>query len=63
MEYKTGSAYIDEIADARWSLDADGLLPIPEAPGLGLELNFEAVSRFTRGEPLFDGQSPLSLVP
>jgi len=55
VEYKTGSAYIDEIADVQWRLDADGLLPIPDAPGLGLELNFEAVSRFTRGESLFDG--------
>lgn len=63
VEYKTGSAYIDEIADVQWRLDADGLLPIPAAPGLGLELNFEAVARFTRGEHLFDGQGRLSLVP
>jgi len=63
VEYKTGSAYIDEIADTRWHLDAEGMLPIPNLPGLGLQLDLEAVSRYSRGEPFFDGQGQLSLVP
>ena len=39
VEYLTGSAYVDEIAAQPWQLDADGLLAIPDKPGLGLELN------------------------
>ena len=52
VEYLTGSAYVDEIAAGGWTLDADGMLPIPDAPGLGLELNMDAVAKYTRGERL-----------
>jgi L-alanine-DL-glutamate epimerase-like enolase superfamily enzyme len=52
VEYLTGSPYVDEIAASGWRLDADGLLPIPDAPGLGLDLNRDALSRYTGGEPL-----------
>jgi D-galactarolactone cycloisomerase len=52
VEYLTGSPYVDEIAAGGWRLDADGLLPIPDAPGLGLELDREATARYTRGTPL-----------
>jgi L-alanine-DL-glutamate epimerase-like enolase superfamily enzyme len=38
----------------RWSLDADGMLPIPSTPGLGLTLDREAVARYTRGAALLD---------
>jgi D-galactarolactone cycloisomerase len=50
VEYLTGSPYVDEIAAGGWRLDADGMLPIPEAPGLGLELDMAAVAKYTRGE-------------
>jgi L-alanine-DL-glutamate epimerase-like enolase superfamily enzyme len=30
------------------------MLPIPDKPGLGLSLNWDAVARFTRGERLLD---------
>jgi D-galactarolactone cycloisomerase len=53
VEYLTGSPFIDEIATAGWSLDADGMLAIPDTPGLGLELDPDALGRFTRGEGLF----------
>jgi D-galactarolactone cycloisomerase len=43
---------VDEIAAGGWQLDADGMLPIPDAPGLGLELDMGAVAKYTRGEPL-----------
>ena len=33
----------------RWKLDADGMLPIPDEPGLGLELDLEMVARHTGG--------------
>ncbi len=51
VEYINGSAYVDEIAAGGWQLDADGMLPIPEAPGLGLELDMDAVGKYSR-EPL-----------
>jgi D-galactarolactone cycloisomerase len=51
VEYITGSLYVDEIAADSWRLDADGMLSIPDAPGLGLALNMDAVAKYTRGEP------------
>jgi L-alanine-DL-glutamate epimerase-like enolase superfamily enzyme len=47
VEYKTGSPYIDEIVATSWFLDEDGMLPIPDVPGLGLELNTDAVAKYT----------------
>ena len=52
VEYLTGSPYVDDIAAGGWRLDPNGMLPIPEAPGLGLDLNRDALLRYTRGEPL-----------
>jgi len=51
VEYLAGSAYVDQIAAGGWKLDADGMLPIPDAPGLGLELDMDAVAKYSRGEP------------
>jgi D-galactarolactone cycloisomerase len=50
VEYITGSPYVDEIAAGGWKLDADGMLSIPDAPGLGLALDMDAVHKYTRGE-------------
>ena len=47
VEYLTGSPFIDEITDGGWRLDKDGMLPIPSAPGLGLELDRDAVKKYT----------------
>jgi D-galactarolactone cycloisomerase len=55
VEYKTGSAYIDELALEEWELDDDGMLTIPHKPGLGLELNFDAVAKYAAGEKLLGG--------
>lgn len=52
VEYLTGSPYVDDIAAGGWRLDADGMLPIPDAPGLGLELDRGALARYSRGESL-----------
>lgn len=52
VEYLTGSPYVDEIVAGGWKLDADGLLPIPEAPGLGVTLDLEAVAQHAGGEHL-----------
>jgi L-alanine-DL-glutamate epimerase-like enolase superfamily enzyme len=53
VEYISGSPYVDEIAAGGWSLDDDGLLLIPEDPGLGLELDMDAVNRYSPGQDLF----------
>ncbi len=50
VEYITGSPYVDEIAAGGWRLDEDGMLQIPDAPGLGLTLDRDAVARYTDGE-------------
>jgi len=52
IEYKTGSAYVDEIVTGGWKLDADGMLAIPDKPGLGITIDPEAVKRYSRGEKL-----------
>lgn len=52
VEYLTGSPFIDEITVGGWKLDADGMLPIPTSPGLGLKLDPAVVKKYTRGEPL-----------
>jgi D-galactarolactone cycloisomerase len=54
VEYLDGSPFIDEIAANPWRLDTDGMLPIPDAPGLGLKLNPDMVGKYTHGERLFD---------
>lgn len=50
VEYITGSPYIDEIAAGGWRLDEDGLIEIPNTPGLGLTLDRDAVAKYTDGE-------------
>jgi L-alanine-DL-glutamate epimerase-like enolase superfamily enzyme len=46
VEYIAGSAYVDDIVAQPWALDAEGMLEIPAAPGLGLELDLEALGRY-----------------
>jgi len=50
VEYITDSPYVDDITAGGWHLDAAGMLPIPNTPGLGLTLDMEAVAKYTRGE-------------
>jgi L-alanine-DL-glutamate epimerase-like enolase superfamily enzyme len=52
VEYLTGSPYIDSIVAEPWRLDADGMLAIPDAPGLGVALDMDAVAHHARGERL-----------
>lgn len=54
VEYKTGSPYIDDIALGGWRLDRDGMLAIPDGPGLGLELDHDAVAKYSNGRSLLD---------
>ncbi|MBM3727872.1 MAG: mandelate racemase/muconate lactonizing enzyme family protein [Acidobacteria bacterium] len=47
VEYLTGSPFIDDIAAGGWQLDSDGMLVIPDAPGLGLEIDQDALERYS----------------
>jgi len=47
VEYLTGSPFIDELTLGGWQLDAEGMLAIPSAPGLGLQLDPEAVAKYS----------------
>ncbi len=47
VEYLTGSPFIDDITIGGWKLDADGMLSIPTQPGLGLQLDPDAVARYS----------------
>jgi L-alanine-DL-glutamate epimerase-like enolase superfamily enzyme len=49
VEYITGSPYVDEVVAGGWQLDADGMLPIPDRPGLGITLDPNAVARHSGG--------------
>ena len=39
VEYITPAPQIEDIVTTPFVLDEDGMLPIPDAPGLGIELN------------------------
>ncbi len=48
VEFQTGVPYIEEILTKPFKLDAEGMLNLPEGPGLGIELNPDAIARFSR---------------
>ena len=54
VEYLTGSPFIDDIVVNLWQLDADGMLAIPDAPGLGVTFDRDALAKYTRGERWLD---------
>jgi D-galactarolactone cycloisomerase len=54
VEYLTGSPFIDALVTEPWQLDSDGMLKVPDAPGLGLNLNPDAVAKYTHGEKLLE---------
>jgi L-alanine-DL-glutamate epimerase-like enolase superfamily enzyme len=45
VEYLTPCAYIENLLAAPFTLDGDGLLEIPGAPGLGVEIDRQKLSR------------------
>jgi len=47
VEYLTGSPFVDEVAAGGWKLDEEGMLAIPKKPGLGIEIDFDALERYT----------------
>lgn len=48
IEFQTGVPYIEELLTPAFQLDAEGMLSIPARPGLGFELNPEAIARYSR---------------
>jgi D-galactarolactone cycloisomerase len=46
VEFLTPSPYVDDLIAAPFRPDGDGLLTLPDKPGLGIELNREAMKRF-----------------
>ena len=48
VEFQTGVPYIEELVLPRFQLDADGMLRIPTGPGLGIELNPDALGKYAR---------------
>jgi L-alanine-DL-glutamate epimerase-like enolase superfamily enzyme len=47
VEYITPSPYIEDILATPFKLDEKGMLAIPTAPGLGIELNQDAIARMS----------------
>jgi len=47
VEYMSDTAYIDGIVPTPYALDQDGMLDIPTSPGLGVEFDFDKLSRYT----------------
>jgi len=50
VEYLTGSPFIDTLAAGSWRLDAEGMLAIPGQPGLGVEIDLDALAEFSRSD-------------
>lgn len=48
VEYIGGSSYIDDITVGGWELDNEGMLTIPDRPGLGIKLDAAALRDLTR---------------
>lgn len=48
VEYIGGSPYVDDITEGGWKLDGDGMLAIPQTPGLGISLDRAALRELTR---------------
>lgn len=47
VEYHIPSDYIDGIVTRPFTIDEDGLLEVPDGPGLGIELDAEGIARLS----------------
>lgn len=47
VEYIGGSPYVDDLTEGGWKLDDNGMLDIPDTPGLGISLDVEAAQSMT----------------
>jgi L-alanine-DL-glutamate epimerase-like enolase superfamily enzyme len=49
VEYITGSPFVDELTTEPWRLDGEGMLAIPDKPGLGIEIDPATVRELCGG--------------
>ncbi|MDX2153404.1 MAG: mandelate racemase/muconate lactonizing enzyme family protein [Bryobacteraceae bacterium] len=47
VEYISGSPFVDDLVEGGWRLDAEGMLEIPSAPGLGIDIDLAALAEFS----------------
>ncbi len=47
VEYLTPAAYIEDLVVEKFKLDEEGFLTIPNGPGLGIELDRDALAKFS----------------
>jgi L-alanine-DL-glutamate epimerase-like enolase superfamily enzyme len=47
VEFLTPAPYIDRIIESPFQLDEEGCLHVPSGPGLGIELNRDALEEFS----------------
>jgi D-galactarolactone cycloisomerase len=47
VEYLAGSPFVDNLLETPWRLDADGMLRVPDGPGLGVSMDLDAVEKHT----------------
>ncbi len=48
VEYISGSPFVDDLCVGGWHLDAEGMLAIPDKPGLGIEIDLAMLDEFGR---------------
>jgi L-alanine-DL-glutamate epimerase-like enolase superfamily enzyme len=48
VEYLTPCAYLEDLTTEPFQLDADGYLPIPDEPGLGIEIDRDKLKRYRK---------------
>ena len=46
VEFNVGNPFIEELIDAPFRLDSEGCLPVPQGPGLGINLNRDRLRSF-----------------
>lgn len=47
VEFNVGNELVEELVNPPFRLDAEGRLPVPEAPGLGIEVDRERLRELT----------------
>ncbi|MGH3461447.1 MAG: mandelate racemase/muconate lactonizing enzyme family protein [Kribbellaceae bacterium] len=50
VEYIAGSPYVDDLTTEGWKLDDDGMLAVPDTPGLGVQLDTDRLARYTAAD-------------
>ncbi|MGH9770223.1 MAG: mandelate racemase/muconate lactonizing enzyme family protein [Candidatus Acidiferrales bacterium] len=62
VEYLTGSPFIDDLVVEKWTLDSDGMLAIPDRPGLGIDLDMDEVKKYSGEQFHLDARVESSVV-